>query len=188
MKRLIALILLITCLTVGDIWSAHANTVETAQALAVASQKFNNAITAFNNENGEDGSARGIKALYDKYGLSNPPLLAEYSAMSVNEKAEYYSELKIIIDRALQIEAIHWEFIIIDPGTGAFGDLAAVKVWAEANMGLAGVQVGKTATVLGLVRAEFAPLVANAMLKALSDAITGFRDKVTETINQRGTG
>jgi len=185
MKRLIA-ILIILCLTLGGV--AFANTVETAQALAVASQRFNDAITAFNNENGEDGSARGLKALYDKYGLSNPPTSAEYNSMSANEKSDYFFELWSIINRALRFEAIHEEFIIIDPGTGAFGNLAAVKAWSEANMGAAGVQVGKNTTVLGLVRATLAPFISNAMLEAQSDAITGFRDKVTETINDRGTG
>lgn len=187
MKRLIA-ILIILCLTLGGMSGAFAGTVETAQALAVASQHFNDAITGFNNEQGEDGSARGLKALFDKYGLSNPPTLGEYNSMSANEKAKYYFELRNIINRALKFEALHEEFIIIDPGTGAFGNLAAVKVWAEANMGAAGVQVGKNTTVLGAVRAELSSLISNAMLEALSNAITGFRDKVTETINERGTG
>lgn len=185
MKRLIT-ILIIACLTFGGV--AFANTVETTQALTVASQKFNDAVSSFNNLYGEDGSARGIEALYTKYGLSDPPTTAELNAMTVNEKADYIFELRSIIDKALRFEAIRNEFIIIDPGTGAFDNLAAVKTWAEANLGKAGVQIGKNCDVLTAIRATLAPFIATSTLKANSDAINAFRDKVTELIDQRGTG
>ena len=167
---------------------AAAGTVETAQSLADASVRFNNTITAFNNEFGMDGSAKGLKAIYDKFGLSNPPKDAEYNAMSMQDRADYFFLLQIIIDRAVQFEDIREKFIIIDPGTGAFGDLAAVKTWAIANLGKAGVQIGKNVDVLSTVRAELAPLVSTSALKAKSDAITNFRDAVTSDINNRGTG
>jgi len=167
---------------------AQAGTVETAQALTVASQHFNDAITAFNNEQGEDGSARGLSKLYTKYGLSNPPKSAEYSAMNASDKANFYIELRIIINRALLFENIHDEFIIIDPGTGAFANLATAKTWAIDNLGEAGVQIGKNCDVLGAVRATLAPLISASALKAYSDSITNFRDAVTSDINNRGTG
>ena len=167
---------------------AQAGTVETAQELTLASQHFNDAITSFNNEHGEDGSARGLKTLYDKYGLSNPPTTAEYNAMSVKDRADYFFDLWTIIDRALQFEGIRNEFIIIDPGTGAFANLASVKTWAETNLGVAGIQIGKDTLVLGAVRAELAPFVDPPTLKFFSDAITNFRDAVTADINNRGTG
>ncbi|KKM90526.1 hypothetical protein LCGC14_1237860 [marine sediment metagenome] len=167
---------------------AQAGTVETAQALTVASQHFNDAITAFNNEQGEDGSARGLNKLYTKYGLSNPPKSAEYSAMSASDKANFYLELRIIINKALLFENIHNEFIIIDPGIGAFENLAAAKAWSLANLGAAGVQIGKNVDVLAMVRATLAPLISASALKAYSDSITNFRDAVTSDINNRGTG
>ena len=167
---------------------AAAGTVETAQALANASQKFNDTISAFNNEHGKDGSAQGMSKLYAKYGLSDPPTTGEYNAMSVKDRADFFFELWSIIDRALQFEDIRNDFIIIDPGTGAFGSLATVKTWAEANMGAAGVQVGKNTDVLATVRATLAPFVEASTLKFFSDAITGFRDAVTSDINNRGTG
>ena len=167
---------------------AQAGTVETAQALAEASRDFNNEISSFNNEQGMDGSAQGMKKLYDKYGLSNPPKLAEYSAMSVKDRADYFDELWTIINRALRFENIHNQFIIIDPGTGAFDNLAAVKAWSLANLGAAGVQIGKNCDVLGAVRATLAPLISASALKAYSDPITSFRDAVTADINNRGTG
>lgn len=167
---------------------AQAGTVETAQSLADASQRFNDTITAFNNEFGMDGSAKGLKAVYDKFGLSNPPKDAEYNAMSVKDRADYFFDLWTIIDRALQFEDIHNDFIIIDPGTGAFGSLASAKTWAEANLGKAGVQIGKNVDVLATVRATLAPLVSANTLKTNSDAITNFRNAVTSEINNRGTG
>lgn len=184
MRKLVAALLIVLALASF----AAAGTVETAQDLADASQRFNNAITAFNNENGEDGSARGLAFLYDKYNLSNPPTTAEYSAMSVRDRAEYFFELWTIIGRALRLEDIYNDFIIIDPGTGAFGSLASVKTWAIANLGKAGVQIGKNVDVLATVRATLAPFVSPATLKTNSDAITNFRDAVTADINNRGTG
>ena len=167
---------------------AQAGTVETAQALTVASQHFNDTITSFNNEYGEDGSARGLKAIYDKYGLSNPPTTAEYNAMTVKDRADYFFDLWTIIDRALRFEGIHNDFIIIDPGTGAFANLASAKTWAIDNLGAAGVQIGKDIDVLATVRAELAPFIDQPTLKFFSDAITDFRDAVTADINNRGTG
>lgn len=167
---------------------AAAGTVETAQLLADASQRFNNVISAFNNEFGEDGSARGLKFLFDQFGLSNPPTSAEYNAMSLPDRAEYFFLLQIIIDRAVMFEDIHNDFIIIDPGTGAFENLASVKTWAVDNLGAAGVQIGKNCDVLATVRATLAPFVSTSTLKANSDAITNFRNAVTSDINNRGTG
>ena len=184
MRQLV--IALITVLAFASFGAA--GMVETAQELTVASQHFNDAITAFNNEHGEDGSTRGLKAIYDKYGLSNPPTTAEYNAMSVKDRADYFFDLWTIIDRALKFENIHNEFIIIDPGTGAFANLAAAKAWAIANLGAAGVQIGKDIDVLATVKATLAPFVSTSTLKTNSDAITNFRDAVTTDINNRGTG
>ena len=145
-------------------------------------------LTSFNNEYGEDGSARRLKALYDRYNLDNPPKLAQYNNMLLLEKVIYYPELKDIEDRALAVEALYEELITINPGSGEFGTLTAVKTWAINNIGLAGVEVEKDCNVLAAIRVTLIPFVQGAMLLAHSDAITAFRDKVTEQISELGTG
>ena len=159
----------------------------TSNAITTATGRLQDLLTSFNNEYGEDGSARGLKAIFDKYGLSNPPTTGEYNAMSVKSKVDCLFELRVIEDRALAIEAVHDELVSIDPGTGAFGDLATVKAWALANMGLAGAEAGKDCDVLTTVRATLAPFISTPMLEAHSDAITAFRDENTVQIPNLGT-
>jgi len=158
-----------------------------SNAITTATKKLQALLTSFNNEFGEDGSARGLKALYDKYGLSNPPTTAEYDGMGIKSKVDYLFELRAIEDRALAIEAVHDELVNIDPGSGAFGDLADVKTWAGDNMGLVGIEAAKDCDVLTAVRTTLSPFISTAMLDAHSDAITAFRDENTNQIPNLGT-
>jgi len=163
---------------------------DTSNAITDATGKLHQLLSSFNTEFGEDGSARGLKVLYDSYGLSNPPESVEIDNMSTNDKANYFFELWTVIDRALKLEAIHEELINIDPGTGAFNSLVSVKTWAtdgNNNMGLSGIEAGMDWDVLTAVRIELGVFIATSTLKALSDAITAFRNTTTTQIPNLGT-
>ena len=160
----------------------------TSNAITTATTKLKNLLTSFNNEFGEAGSARGLKVLYDKYAFSNPPTSVEYDVKVPKAKSDFLLELRAIEDRALAgLETIHDELIKINPGSGAFGSLSAVKAWATNNMGLVGVEAAKDCDVLAAVRATLAPFISTAMLEAHSDAITAFRDVTTAQIPNLGT-
>ena len=159
----------------------------TSNAITTATKKIQALLTSFNNEFGEDGSTRGLKVLYDKYSLSNPPTTAEYNTMGVKAKVDYIFELRSIEDRALVIEDVYDELVTINPGSGAFGSLANVKIWAITNMGDVGIEASKDCDVLAIIRATLSPFITTVMLETQSDIITAFRNEVTTQIYNLGT-
>lgn len=167
---------------------------ETVNKITEVTTKLKAFLTSFNNEMGEDGSERGIRALFFKYGLSNPPKEVELDALLVLDKIKYQAELQSIKERALQIEVLYREIVDINPGTGVFNSITAVKAWVVVNMGidgeltLLGSNITKNCDVLFAVRVKLSPMVETAMLKTHSDALIAFRDENTIQVKELGTG
>ena len=160
----------------------------TSNNIIAATKKLHNIVTSFDTEFGEIGSpekAQKIRKLFEKYGLSNPPKTVEYSTMDENAKPDFFLELLPIVFRALSIEAVYKELVSINPGNGAFGSLANVKIWVLANIGvngeltLLGKAINEDCDVLFAVRKKLGTFIADGTLKTLSDTITAFRDEVT---------
>jgi len=167
----------------------------TSNAITTATQKLKTILTSFDTEFGENGDpdkAQKLRKFYDKYGLSNPPKTPEYTAMGKKAKSDYFLELLPIIIRVIRIEAIHDELVSINPGPGAFGSLANLKIWVLANMGLngeltpLGISINKDCDVLAATRAALETLIADGTLKTLSDTITEFRDENTAQVRNLG--
>lgn len=166
---------------------------KTANAITTVTTKLKAFLTSFNNEMGEDGSGRGLRNLFLKYGLSNPPTEPEYDALYVLDKIRFQAELQAIKERALSIEVLYRELVGINPGSGVFNSIAEVKAWVAANMGLEGkltvlgADITKNCDVFLAIRPKLQPMVETMMLKAHSDALIAFRDENTIQVPNLGT-
>ena len=167
----------------------------TSTAITTATQKLQDILTSFDTEFSEQGDpdkAQKLRKFYEKYNLSNPPKMPEYTAMGKKAKADYFLELLPIIIRALRIEAVHEELVSIDPGPGAFGSLANLKIWVLANMGLngeltpLGIAINKDCDVLTAVRKKLETFIDDDTLIILSGTITAFRDENTIQVPNLG--